>query len=150
KARGVARRFGHQARFVQELETVERALLVPWRAVECEGESRACPALTCVVRVFGPSAEARSDYRVDHRRAPPAPVFPWKEIVPGAPARTGAVELVAPRRECKITDRDHAVGRVCARKIGERRFAAAIAEGVELLDIADVEAGLLADPGPQR
>ena len=34
--------------------------------------------------------------------------------------------------------------------VGQRHFAAAVAEGVELLDIADVEAGLLLHPAAQR
>ena len=56
------------------------------------------------------------------------------------------------RGEGKIADRDHAgAGQgLGLAQVGQGGVAALVAEGVELLDIADLEPGLLGHEGPQR
>ena len=53
-------------------------------------------------------------------------------------------------RERQIADRDHAARRRILAQVGQRRVAPLVAEGVELFDVADLEAGLLGHEGPQR
>src|SRR5262249_27191419 len=82
----------------------------------------------------------------DLRRFSP-PIFPREEAIPWFEAgagRTQGGEILRHAREREIADRDD-VGAGIARP----RVAAAIAEGVELLDVADRKAGLGLDPGAQ-
>src|SRR5262249_8840021 len=67
--------------------------------------------------------------------------IPWFEAGAG---RTQGGEILRHAREREIADRDD----VCA-GIARPRVAAAIAEGVELLHVADRKAGLGLDPGAQ-
>jgi hypothetical protein len=95
-----------------------------------------------VTLVLRPRAQLRRDDLIDQRWAAIAPIFPRKEIVPvrqRAPTRSStAREGVSARYEIEMTRSGPA-----SLMSANRRFAAAIAERVELLDIADVEAGLL-------
>ena len=82
---------------------------------------------------------------VEDRRTRLAPVLPRKEPVPRLEAGAGdAQRIVGHAGEREIADRNH----VRAGVVGAR-MAAAVAEGVELLDIADGQAGLRLDPGAQ-
>jgi hypothetical protein len=76
-----------------------------------------------------PKRRARADHRVDDGGAFLAPVFPREEVIDVAPA-AGAVGAFA--RQCQIADGDDT--RAFA---GLEFVAAAIAEGVELLDVAE-------------
>jgi hypothetical protein len=82
---------------------------------------------------------------VEDGRALLAPVFPWEKTIPWLEARAAGLQRgrALDARECQIADR-----RPCARR---RRagMAAAVAERVELLDVADAQPGLLLDPGAQ-
>ncbi len=75
-----------------------------------------------------------------------APVFPRKEAVPRLEARAAGFQrsgTLRHAREREIADRNH----VC--DIGRTGMAAAIAERVKLLDIADAQARLRLDPFAQ-
>ena len=71
-----------------------------------------------------------------------APVLPREEARPGRPGR--ALEFAsAGRGQGEIAHRDHPLlaGRGAVAQVGQGRVAALVAEGVELLDIAELEAG---------
>ncbi len=94
-----------------------------------------------------PVVEQRQDDFVEDVRPLLAPVLPREEAIPRLEAGTGRAqggEVLRHAREREIADRDH-VGAGVARP----RVPAAVAEGVELLDIADRKAGLRLDPGAQ-
>ena len=76
-----------------------------------------------------------------------APVLPRKEAVPRLEAGAGCAQrggVVGHAGEREIADRDHVRAGVV-----RPRMAAAVAERVELLDIADGERGLRRHPGAQ-
>ena len=88
---------------------------------------------------FDPALEARQDgARQDLRRAL-APVLPGEVAIEALPAGLVLAGGGALAREPKIGDRDDA--------IAHRRFAVAVGEGIELLDIAQRMMGLAFDPG---
>src|SRR6516162_611073 len=148
----VAARFLHQAGLVEEFVAVERLLLVPRAAAEREARAH---ALAAAQRARGrglggaarPILEQRQDDLVEDLRPLIAPIFPREEAIPwfeSGAGRAQSGEILRHAREREITDRDH-VGAGIARP----RVAAAIAEGVKLLHIADRKAGLRLDPRPQ-
>src|SRR5262249_7129763 len=84
---------------------------------------------------------------VEDLRALLAPIFPREEAIPWFESGAGRAQggkILRHAREREIADGDY-VGAGIARA----RVAAAIAEGVKLLHIADRKAGLGLDPGPQ-
>src|SRR6266478_2204572 len=148
----VAARFLDQAGLVEELVAVERLLFVPRAAAEREARAH---ALAAAERARGrglggaarPILEQRQDDLVEDLRPLIAPIFPREEAIPwfetGAGGAQGG-EILRHAREREIADGDH-VGAGIARP----RVAAAIAEGVQLLHIANRKAGLRLDPRPQ-
>src|SRR6516162_2989040 len=148
----VAARLLDQTGLIEELVAVERLLFVPRAAAEREARTH---ALAAAERARGrglggtarPILEQRQDNLVEDLRPLIAPIFPREEAIPwfepGAGRAQGG-EILRHAREREITDRDH-VGAGIARP----RVAAAIAEGVKLLHIADRKAGLRLDPRPQ-
>src|SRR3546814_5813970 len=85
-----------------------------------------------------PGDELRADRRIDQRRPAFAPVFPWKVVVPASPFRVAGARRLRLANQGEIADGNH------ARPAGElARVAVAVGEGVELLDIAQVESRLL-------
>src|SRR5262249_16762050 len=87
----------------------------------------------------------QGDDVVEDRGALAAPVLPGEEAVPWLEARAARLERGRARDpgQREITDRDH------VRDVGGARATAAGAAGVELVDIAAAQAGLLLDPGAQ-
>src|SRR5215470_10875757 len=140
-----AARFLDQAGLVDELVAVEHLLLVPRAAAERETQAHAlAPAQRTRRRGLGraarPILEQRQDDLVEDVRPLFPPIFPREEAIPWFEAgagRTQGGEILRHAREREIADRDD-VGAGIARP----RVAAAIAEGVELLDVADRKAGL--------
>ena len=136
----VARRLLDQPRLVEQLVAVEHLLLVPGRAADAEAEPQPLAPAERRGRLAmprrGPLLEQRHDDLVEDRGPPLAPVLPRKEAVPrlepGAAASRSAAALSGHAREREIADRDHVHAGVV-----RPRVAAAVAEGVELLDIAD-------------
>src|SRR6266851_4899535 len=95
--------------------------------------------------LLGPSAELGQDVARDDLGPRLPPVLPWEEAVPGFEARARRPRRIVGRaRQGEIADRDHM--RVGVAGLG---VPAAVAEGVELLDIAEPQAGLFFHPGPQ-
>src|SRR5499426_483766 len=141
-----------QAGLVDELVAVEHLLLVPRAAAERETRPHAlAPAQRTRRRGLGraarPILEQRQDDLVEDVRPLLPPIFPREEAIPWLEAGAGRMQggkVLRHAREREIADRDD-VGAGIARP----RVAAAIAEGVELLDVADRKAGLGLDPGPQ-
>jgi len=145
----VAARFLDQPGLVEQFIAVEHALFVPRAAAgaECEAQPFAPPE--CVRRLrpaaVGPFFEQRQDGLVEDRRARLAPVLPWEETVPWLEASAGnAQRVVGHAGEGEISDRDHVSAGVAG-----VRVAATVTKGVELLHIADRQAGLRLDPGAQ-
>src|SRR3954469_22733742 len=97
------------------------------------------------MRWGGPVTQRRDDDLVEDRGVLFAPVLPWKKVVPRLEA--GAADLQRGRalhaREGEIADRNH------VRDVGRTGMAAAVAECIELLDIADAQAGLRLGPFTQ-
>src|SRR4029077_6964552 len=144
----VAPRLLDQARLVEHLVAVEHLLLVPRRAAGAEAQPQPlAPAertAELAMRWSGPFAQGWDDV-VEDGGALPAPVLPRKETIPRLATRAAGLQrgraLDAGERE--ITDGNH------VRDIGRSRMAAAVAEGVKLLDIADAQPGLRLDPFAQ-
>src|SRR6516165_2780200 len=148
----VAARLLDQTGLIEELVAVERLLFVPRAAAEREARTH---ALAAAERARGrglggtarPILEQRQDNLVEDLRPLIAPIFPREEAIPWFESGAGRAqggEILRHAREREIADRDH-VGAGIARP----RVAAAIAEGVQLLHIADRKAGLRLDPRPQ-
>ena len=147
----VAHAFLDQPRLIEQFVTVEHILLVETVAVLPEQQphpfasAEAAPMdRTATERDKG--AQARHDGRIDQRRPALAPVLPGEKAIPFAKAgaRRGRGFGVAEPGEGEIADRNH-MGIAAA----GAAVAAAVAEGVKLLDIADRRAGLFGDPGAQ-
>ena len=97
------------------------------------------------------AAALRRRLQPDQRLRPAAAVvLPREEERERRPARAGRVRIGGCERE--IPDGDHARGRAGGPGAQVRRgqVAARVAEGVELLDVAEIEAGLLGHQAPQR
>src|SRR5215831_2168485 len=148
----VAARLLDEARLVQELVAVEHLLLVPWAAARREALAQplapAERARGIVARLaLRPGVERRQDRAVEDLGPPGAPVLPREEAVPRREAGAGRAQrfrAVGTAGERQVADRDHVRPAVAALGV-----PAAIAERVELLDIADREPGLLPDPAAQ-
>jgi hypothetical protein len=140
----VAPGFLDQARLVKKLVTLQNLLLVPGRTVEAEGETRPLAAQIGGHAAFGEGLQRRDDDGVDDCGAGFAPIFPGKIDIPVAPQRVGRLEFAGGARQRQIADGNDA--RAFA---GLRQMAAAVAERIELLGIAEIEIGLLAHPGAQ-
>src|SRR5262249_23939051 len=94
-----------------------------------------------------PGLERRQDRAVEDRRRRAAPVLPGKEAVPRREPGAGRGErraALGPAGEREIADR-HRMRPVVA----GNGVAAAVAERVELLDVADRKASLRLDPAAQ-
>src|SRR5690606_14587604 len=95
----------------------------------------------------GPFGEWRHNRLVDDGGTSVAPIFPREEPVPGLEAGARfpqALDIVRNAGEREISDRYHMwIG------IAGACVPAAIAEGVELLDIADLQRGLRRHPFAQ-
>ncbi len=150
----IAHAFLDQARLVEQFIAVEDVFLVETAAVLAKQKphallaGKAAPTRRAlgVLALLHEGAQARHDRRIDQRRLALPPVLPRKEAVPfakaGARRRGEVVAVDAGERE--IADRDLVrVPGICA------RMATAVAERVELLDIADGDAGLFGDPGAE-
>jgi hypothetical protein len=100
-------------------------------------------------RFFGrngsnPPVEGRSDLSVDHRGASGAPIFPWKVSIPIPPHGLLAACERDFTHERQVGDGNDA--RPAATLFW---IAIAVSECVELFDVSDVDARLLAHPPPQ-
>src|SRR6185295_2048811 len=139
---GVAVRLFDQLRLVEQLVALEHALAVPDDARQAEGDVRSFAPFGPgreIGRRRDPALDAGDDRPVDDLRPAAPPVLPGEEGVDVVPARlAGAVRRLL-SHQGEVADRDGAAS-------GARflRVAQAIAEGVELLDVAELEAGLLA------
>ncbi len=157
----VAGRLGRQARLVEQLVALQHPLLVPWRAIQREGQPgpRTAPLCLFASRRGRPPLQRRPDGGVQHGGAAAPPVLPGEEACPGRPQGVGGVGVDGAGREGQIADRDHPRGIRAVQgprawaddgpHVGHRRVAAAVAEGVELLHITDLEPGLLGHEGAQ-
>ena len=97
------------------------------------------------VGVFGdPGLEAWGNQGVEDRRRAFPPVLPREIAVPVAPQRIGRFGFAAGAREGKITHRHHPWSLTRF-----HQMPPAIAEGVELLGVIEIQISLLAHPGPQ-
>src|SRR5712671_6179014 len=139
-----------QSCLIEYFVTIEHALLVPMRALGAEIKPDAILAAerACRLRWLALSRPARQlwkDVALDHGGTRFPPVFPWEKPVPGLERRARRGRGVVGRaRQRKIADRgDMRVG------VAGLRMSAAIAEGIELLDIAEPQARLLFHPGAQ-
>ena len=148
-ARPSRRRFLEQAGLVEQFVALQHLLLVPAspspqrRSRGARARARQGPARPRRRRHRGrrPGREGRPDRCVEDGRPAAAPILPRENTRTSARNRApaGSVpRLRAHARQGEIADGDD-VGAFVAR----RRVPAAVAEGVELLDIAERKAGLL-------
>src|SRR5262245_9717635 len=148
----VAPRLLDEARLVKQLVTVEHLLLVPGAAADRKAQAQPLAPGERALRIMAhlalrPGVERRQDGAIEDVGPAGAPVLPGKEAVPWREAGAGGAErggAVGQAGERQIADRDRV--RPAVALLG---MAAAIAERVELLDIADREAGLRLDPAAQ-
>src|SRR5690606_17316850 len=100
----------------------------------------AIPSIVGIAFASRPFHECRQDRVIDHDRLAAPPVLPGEKAIPVAPVRARQVLVVLDvyAREGEIADRDDMrAGMAVA------RLPAAVAERVELLDIAERQARLL-------
>ncbi|MNI46887.1 hypothetical protein D3C73_1013740 [compost metagenome] len=150
----VARRFGHQPRFIEQFVTLQHALLGPAGAGG-EGEQRLDAAAPGGV-VSGPGGQGGAEALHDGRTAP-APVLPGEDVEDRRPGGVAARRVEAGGAEAGVVVRIGGQGQVADRNLarlvgaggGARRVAAQVAEGVELLDEAQGKAGLGRHEGAQ-
>src|SRR5712671_178796 len=145
----VVARLLDQPGFVEQFVAVEHLLLVPWASAGGETLAQAfAPAERTgwiVARlVAGPGVERGQDRVVENVGAAGAPVLPREEAVPWLEpgARRSQRRTVRQAGERQIADRDRVRPAVAG-----AGMPAAIAEGAELLDIADRKPGLRLHPG---
>ena len=130
--------------------TLERLLFDPWLTIQTKRDLRARetsgPVLAARIRPREKSG--RKDF-IDDVGPALAMVFPREVAMPVAPYGIEAGDIGAFGREAEIANRDkpRAGGRIV--KFSLRKFAAEIAEGVQLFDIAGLEARLCANPVAQ-
>ena len=117
------------------------------------GRRRAARATSRAAAFFPPASaqatQGRGDGLVDEVGAALAMVLPGKMAMPVAPDGVEGGDVCAFGRQAEIADRDQARAGGRIAELGLRQFAAEIAERVELLDIAGLEAGLRAHPVAQ-
>ncbi len=145
---------GTQPRGVEELVAVEHALLVPRRVLDAKGEAhplaaaeRPLPAASSPsARAPSGAAPAGSRRRAASggRRASP-PRGRSRTSAASSRRRGAAPRRVPPGpRQRQVADRDQ-----MRAEIARPGMAAAVAESVELLDIAERQRRLLLDPGAE-
>src|SRR5690606_14416014 len=133
------------------LIALEHAVFIPGEIVEREGRSGA--GLTFGAKAARPRlrpGRQRLLARRQGRGAAGAPILPRKEPRPGGPLAVGRVRIDRRRREGEITYRDHPGPSGPVPQIRQGGVAALVAEGVELLDVAEFEPGLSGHEGAQR
>ena len=140
----VAGGFGGQTRLVQQLVAFQHPLLVPRRAVQGEGQPGPGPLAGVTL---GPAPEGRGQNGVQQGGTTLTPVLPREEPRPGRPDGVWRVGVDGVGGQAQIADRDDPRG--AGSDLGPGCVATLVAEGVELLDIAQLEPGLLGDEGPQ-
>ncbi len=150
----VAGGLGDQVRLIQELVALQHPFLVPGRAVQGEVQAGARPALLGLAASSAPrpALQRRADGVVEQGGAAAPPVLPREEPGPRRPGRVRRLGLDRFGGEGQITHRDHPrrVRTLDRAHVGHGRIAAAVAESIELLHIAEIEAGLLGHERPQR
>src|SRR5262249_668291 len=137
---------------VEQLVAVERLLLVPRAAADRKALTQPLAPAERARRIaarlmFCPGLERRQDRAVEDFGPPAAPVLPGKETVPRREPGAGGGErgaALGPAGEREVADR-HRMWPL----IAQLGVAAAVAERVELLDVADRKAGLRLDPAAQ-
>src|SRR5262249_52203334 len=130
--------------FIKQLVTLEHALLIPARAfIKAEALTYAVtpPVDRSAIACLQPFIERWRDVLIDQRRPAIAKIFPRKMFIPAAPKRAGDVADIAAAGQREIADRKHAQAAVRILIV-----PAAIAEGVKLLGVAQLQLGLLLDP----
>ena len=140
----VARRLGREPRLVKQLIAFQHPFLVPRRAILGEQQAQ---ARQLGLIALGPGLQGRNNGLVDQARAAPPPVLPGEEARPGRPGGVGHGGFDGVGRQGQIAHRDDPRG--AGAHVGQGRIAALVAEGVELLDIAELEACLGGDEGAQ-
>jgi hypothetical protein len=91
----------------------------------------------------GPSAQLGKNVAFDDLGPALPPVFPRKEAIPGLERRARrGVCIVGRAHQGEIADRHHMSSGVAG-----QGMPAAVAEGIELLDIAEPQPGLFFHPG---
>ena len=133
-------RLGRESRLVQQLITIKDTLFVPARAFP--GEQQAGPTTTRA-GATRPGFQGGPDDAVDDLRAAVPPIFPGEELRPRRPQGVRGLRVNGRRRESQIADGDHA--RRSRAHVRHRRVTSLIAEGVELLHVAQVEPRLAGD-----
>ena len=135
----------HQAGLVEQFVALQRAHPVPRCAREAEGDVGPLGASqTLGARTFRrPAGQRRHDAVVEHRGPAAAVVLPRQQVVHVRPGGAGERSGLVHQRQ--IGDRQHACahGRVAT-------GAVHVAERVELLHVAQVQAGLLVGEAAQR
>jgi len=144
-AGAVAGRLRREAGLVEQLVALQNAFLVPGRAVHGEQQAHAGEA---ALRAAGPLGQRREDARVDDVGSPAPPVFPREEVEEWRPGGIGCAGLLGERGQRQVAYGDHP--RHARADVGQRRLAALVAEGVELLDEAELEPGLAGNELAQR
>ena len=142
----VAARLGDQPRLVEQFVAVEHPLGVPPRGPRPEGDVDAAPALAAAGAGRGrrrPGVEGGPDAVAQQRRLAAPVVLPRQEAVRRLPRGGMPGRDVALAHEGEVGHRDHPDGAV------RPPVAVAVAERVQLFDVREVHAGLLAHPGAQ-
>src|SRR5690606_9870803 len=132
----VVKALGHELRLVQELVALEHPNRVPRRRRDPERHPDA--GLAGIV-AGGPLLQVRQDPFTEQRGWPGPVVLPREELVVVDPRCAGRRLLLAHERE--IRDRQQPLPLPAP--------PVAIAERIELLDVADLEPGLVTHPAPQ-
>ena len=136
----------HQAGLVEQLVAVEDPFPVPGDATQPEGDLAPLPAAPAHGRALGllrPALQHWHDPLVQHARTAFAPVLPGEEPVDVVPGRAGSRRALLPDQG-EVGDGDH------PRTPGQLpRIAVTVAEGVELLDVAQLDPGLVPHPAAQ-
>src|SRR5690606_13607186 len=134
----------------KQLEAVENLFLVPHRAIEAEADADTILARhgpdrrRAQRRLLRPLAQPRLDLARQNIRTAFAPVLPREVLLPAPPRAVLKIARVPPLGEREIADRNH-----MQRGIVGLRVPAAVAERVELFDVAEAEPRLLLHPGAQ-
>src|SRR6185312_3718412 len=143
----VAHALRHEAGFVEKLIAFEYALFVPARAAEAEIEAQ--PLLAELAALRRPLAQRRLQ-RGDRLGPAAAPVLPREIAIPALPRRIGRLPRRARRGGPRLAhQREIAERQRALRRLAVGLAAVAVAERIELFDIAQRLMGLPLDPGAQ-
>lgn len=146
----IAARLAYETCLVQQFVALQDLLFVPLCAIEAEAHANTlCPQDRALrrgrrARTIGPGLKMRDDHLAQDGWLPVAKIFPWEIVIPTAPGAPQGSRVVDKSSECEVADGDNMRGCVV-----RQRVAAAIAVGVELLDIAEIKRSLLLDPSTQ-